>query len=861
MENLMITNHNYKNIFKYFEYADKSVANRNNIQLNDFENELALKENCYKSLYRYDENIISHGENLAEKSVAGYKGAVWTDEIVIDIDCKDELDNPAPKEAFEILKKLLLHLEVTFDINPSYLRYEFSGSKGFHIRIPSVLLAEFEPSDSLPKLQKKIVEKITDGFKGIDTSIYKTTGLMRIPNSKHGISKLYSIPLDYENLKIMSIEDIVEKASNPNYDYCFIDDSELEVNERLEMIKEEALIELNDTHDNTVGMVEVDKHEVEQCLPIHLWEGMVKNCRKLRRIIEGQLKHEVISNEERMFLGTLLVPFGELGKSKLHEILSSQKNYTYEKTEYHFQSISENSYKPFLCETMCEKKCRKIKLINRNSPIAFARDKHEKYNQSLALQEVVKYNDDRIIFITKQTAFYKYDNGLYQEMNIYNLESYLEEFLNLFFPAKEISEQRINSLKKRLRINHKIIYNGDLNPTSTYLNLQNGMYDLVKGEFLPHSPKYKSTVQLNVEYNPKARCDLFLKKVNEIFDSNQDVIDYWLQWMLYSLLPTYQYQKFLILYGTGRNGKGVLTNVLVDLIGRDNAGFESFTDLSTNRDYSLIHLKDKYVNFSSELSTRDAETETIKRLTGGDIISAREIYKGKVQFKNFAKLIVSTNSIPRVTNLDKAFMHRIEIIEFPKSFADKPDTKLGSKLRKELSGILNLIIAKREKVIQSDGSIKLIIPEIVNSNVQKYLFNFHSASEFLRDECTVTNEVEDLENAMLLKTLYDKYQQWAKYDCGYKPVGKKIFKEVIESTSSCIIRKIPYIKDRRGNAYKNQYWVFGVKHNDEGVHCICYYGRIRQMMKEDPLLTININEVDYITTNQPQAIYEDDLPL
>ena len=54
------------------------------------------------------------------------------------------------------------------------------------------------------------------------------------------------------------------------------------------------------------------------------------------------------------------------------------------------------------------------------------------------------------------------------------------------------------------------------NPLAECVNVPNGMVAWKTGDLLPHSPDYRSTVQLPVEYDADARCPLFEKFVAEV---------------------------------------------------------------------------------------------------------------------------------------------------------------------------------------------------------------------------------------------------------------------------------------------------------------------------------------------------------
>ena len=83
----------------------------------------------------------------------------------------------------------------------------------------------------------------------------------------------------------------------------------------------------------------------------------------------------------------------------------------------------------------------------------------------------------------------------------------------------------------------------------------------------------------------------------------------------------------------------------------ENVSSSSIHDLANNR-FSLITLKDKLMNLSSEIGSKDLETEMLKKLSGGDVITADRKYKEPLSFINTARLVINANELPRFSELE-----------------------------------------------------------------------------------------------------------------------------------------------------------------------------------------------------------------
>ncbi len=101
-----------------------------------------------------------------------------------------------------------------------------------------------------------------------------------------------------------------------------------------------------------------------------------------------------------------------------------------------------------------------------------------------------------------------------------------------------------------------------------------------------------------------------------------------------------------ILNGSGRNGKGVTTNLITAFLGRDNVSNETLERLLENN-FATASLFGKMANIDADVSSEALRrTGILKKLTGGDRIVTEFKFKAAFSFKNFAKLIFSANKIP-----------------------------------------------------------------------------------------------------------------------------------------------------------------------------------------------------------------------
>ena len=359
--------------FNIIEYAEGG-AYHNGIfkNINDTVNTDGIKD-CYRTVFlhtaKIKEYFKTHINKNGKNSVEGYSGEVWATELIIDFDIEKENKQEDLVKLLEDLRNLLKSIESRYDLDLKHFRINFSGKKGFHIRIPAVLFGGFTPSDKLPAQLKAIAAEITTGMK-LDTSIYSHIFYIRYVNSRNSKSGLCAIPLTSQEIFNLSIEEIKELAKNPR-EIIQIDDDELEPNKALVELKErlsglstnkkETNIELDDsiwfnvpvgqrnkTLAKIVGKLIERKLKPEDILSIALlWN---QNCE------EPEAEDAVKSHVERLITeyGTNLDTFWKLGEdSRIVFNLVDYRRYleaegfakTYVSKDYIFIQIKDNRIK------------------------------------------------------------------------------------------------------------------------------------------------------------------------------------------------------------------------------------------------------------------------------------------------------------------------------------------------------------------------------------------------------------------------------------------------------------------------------------------------------------------------------------
>lgn len=127
-----------------------------------------------------------------------------------------DFDSPILTYALEDVCLFVTTLNEVYDVKADEIGIYFSGSKGFHVVIP---IAHFTGDTELvgvhPDSIKQVALELGQGFPTFDQSIYDVRRLLRVPNARNLHSGLYKVPMYYEELITLSIEDIRLMARTP----------------------------------------------------------------------------------------------------------------------------------------------------------------------------------------------------------------------------------------------------------------------------------------------------------------------------------------------------------------------------------------------------------------------------------------------------------------------------------------------------------------------------------------------------------------------------------------------------------------------------------------------------------------------
>lgn len=234
------------------------------------------------------------------------------------------------------------------------------------------------------------------------------------------------------------------------------------------------------------------------------------------------------------------------------------------------------------------------------------------------------------------------------------------------------------------------------NTNPTLLCVANGVIDLQTGLLRKGQQDDNINRASPVRYDASAACPRWMQFLEEVFET-PELIEYVRTIVGYCLTGLTTEQVWFLLYGTGSNGKSVFVSVLESLLGLKQYYEEAAADTFVLNNWggqsgsnNVAQLKNARLVVSTEVPPKSSfDSSRLKALTGGDAVTARDLYKDFVTWRPQFKLMMLVNHLPSSRDDSPAFWRRIRTIPFEVTFAATADPDLVKTLRGELSGILN----------------------------------------------------------------------------------------------------------------------------------------------------------------------------
>jgi hypothetical protein len=376
------------------------------------------------------------------------------------------------------------------------------------------------------------------------------------------------------------------------------------------------------------------------------------------------------------------------------------------------------------------------------------------YYTTGCLSDYFKLKVDNFIYVNE--VLYHYNNIYWEKENIKytNLHNYLDhqfrmnlfkqsqEYDEIFMKKNNASEQqremhrtKINKIKKLLDqlrevsyretlikdIFHKISNNKILlNPNPYIFAFENKIYDLKLHEFIQPSPDQYITITCKYDYEDNYDKDKSLyNQVVALMKTilpNDEIRDYYMT-LLSTSLDAIPLEKFVIANGSGRNGKGVLNDLMKYALGDYYLLLSSkvFTEAqkssgSANVDIVEMHNKRFIVSREPE-ENKQLQCAVIKDITGGSEIKGRGLYQSENNVNICASIFFECNKKPSLSSGGDSMALRIIDVDFPNKFVDENEYSRCTQEEKKYTFLMNGYYKEQEFKLKLRQALFILLSE------------------------------------------------------------------------------------------------------------------------------------------------------
>lgn len=297
----------------------------------------------------------------------------------------------------------------------------------------------------------------------------------------------------------------------------------------------------------------------------------------------------------------------------------------------------------------------------------------------------------------------------------------------------------------------------DLDADPYLLNCANGTLDLRTRQLRPHSPTDRITRVTRGAYDQTAdrnAWDGFLSSV--LPDAEERAY-------LQRVIGQCAYGRvrehlFPVLTGSGSNGKGTaygaITNALGDYATIINPELLMSSDRGGGGPEMMTLLGARLVVGSETEEGRLLDAATMKRLTGGDELTARRLYQEPVKWSPTHQLVYVTNHLPKVKGNDPAVWRRIRVIPFDVVVSDaQRDQTLPERLELSADAILTWAVEGWYAYEDLGGMNE---PDSVRQATDNYQTESDAVKRFIQAECITGPYVH-----VRTRDLYNAWTFWA----------------------------------------------------------------------------------------------------
>lgn len=374
-----------------------------------------------------------------------------------------------------------------------------------------------------------------------------------------------------------------------------------------------------------------------------------------------------------------------------------------------------------------------------------------------------------------------YTNGVYQEFNDLKFKGMIKFEIERYHPEL-VNSRIINEVYNLLITDLNFVPLDSFDTDENIINFRNGILRLSTMELKPHSPEYRTTIQLPCDWigeeTPTPVFDAYMERLTS---GDKDVAKFLLQFIGYCISNARgeRLKKSLFLVGAGNTGKSQLKALVERLLGKSN--YFAIDLAGLEKRFGTSYAYGKRLVGSSDMSFLSIkELAVFKQLTGGDNIMAERKNQQGFSFKYHGLLWFCCNEMPRFSGDQGSWVYdRMCIVKCDNVIpAEERDPELLDKMYAEASGIIYKAVNAFRHVVAN--GYKLDEPQAVIDARDEYRHANDIVATFA-EECLVPSTGINKTECDTITAVHKAFASWCRSNNNGYAINITEFKQRLAS--------------------------------------------------------------------------------
>lgn len=346
----------------------------------------------------------------------------------------------------------------------------------------------------------------------------------------------------------------------------------------------------------------------------------------------------------------------------------------------------------------------------------------------------------------------------------------LEEMIKQIQKQIKSAQGNINILKCYMDNDHlDKQFEEKLDTNTELLCVNNGVIDLKLNILRNRNAKDMLHKMVEIDYDTSVDTSMCSDFIREIMAGDEDMVIYFQKMLGYFITGEVNEQLFFIFNGDGRNGKGVLINILEAILGGSAEMMKSPPNevitvnterCRTNTECQIAEFDKTRLLVWQELEGNEKlRIAEVQKLTGEDKVECRSIYGKPKWLKPTWKCVLCTNNMPDLRGeVMTSMKERVRVINFPVKFLanieNEPPSPLIKKAnpnvlkyhRKHIQNWLKWIVEGAYMYYNSEAGhqadLRSMMPDAIKKATNNYMQNEDALSMFINEKCCVGDDHE-----------------------------------------------------------------------------------------------------------------------